>query len=147
MVRTFEELFLQGQRALTEGDATTAYAYWQQCMHHAPQSIPDYKRLANAFRSIGRLTEANTLIAQALQHAPTQPDLMADQASLYLDAGKADDSVELFRHLSQQSLRHEHLEQGLILLSNALMCMEYSSSIPEREKIQTAKIWGNYAVE
>lgn len=145
MVHEFEVIFAQGERALAEGDAHSAYRHWSRCLGCLTGNLFDLRKLANAFRSIGHITEASSLITQALQQNPQQPELVADQASLLLDIGEAGQAVESFNQLATEARHLGHIEQGLNFLSNALMCMEYAASVPNQEKREAAVRWGNEA--
>lgn len=146
MVHEYDANFLEGQRALSGGDAREAYKHWLRCLQYPPPSQLHCRQLANAFRAIGHLTESSILITNALKKSPQQAELRSDQASLLLDASKSEQAIALFNELARESLREGHIEQGLSFLSNALMCMAYADSIPQQHKKSAAIAWGDWVL-
>jgi predicted O-linked N-acetylglucosamine transferase (SPINDLY family) len=138
-------MFSQGHLALSSGNAPEAYLHWKQCLQCLPDNPLEYRRLANAFRSIGHITEASELIAKATKKSPQSQDLIADQASLLLDVGEGAQAFDIFSTLAEKSFENMQIEAGLGFLSNALMAMEYAQSIPDHQKKVAATNWGNWA--
>lgn len=143
----FQYNFLLGQQALAGGNAAAAYHHWQICLQQLPNRLDAIRLLANAFRSIGHLSEATLLLNKALQQHPEHPWLMADQANLLLDQGKADLAVGRFIRLAEEARHSGDNAQTLAHLSNALMGLEYSASATPAYKKAIAQQWGAHATE
>lgn len=146
MVHDFNNYFWHGQAALAAGDASTAFHDWRNCIKALPQSIEAYRQLAEAFRSIGHLSEASNLNQQALKMAPDHPALLADSANLLLDQGHVDTAISIFIQLAHQSENEGNLPDALAFLSNALMGLEYSDA-PSHQKKALAQHWGHLALK
>lgn len=146
MVHHYEAIFSEGQRALSGGNALEAYRHWQRCLQHPPPNQLHCRQLANAFRTIGHLTEASILITGELNKAPQQAGLRSDLASLLLDAGRSEQAIDLFNELARESLEHGRIEEGLSFLSNALMCMEYAATVSHQQKKAAAIYWGDWVL-
>lgn len=141
----YESNFLLGQQALAGGNAVAAYQQWKICLQHLPSHLDAYRGLANAFRSIGHLTEAASLLNDALQQHPDHPLLIGDQANLLLDQGQADTAIAQFIQLAEKAQSSGDTWQALAHLSNTLMGLEYSASATSGYKKAIAQQWGALA--
>lgn len=142
---SYETHFRLGQHALRQGDAATAYMQWQQCCSFLPNEQWAYRQLAHAFKSIGRLSDANRLISKALDNNPGDPLLTNDIANIYLDRGESDQAILLFLQLAADAEQSQDLTKTLSFLSNALMAMEYSDQFTPKQKKILAVHWGDLA--
>lgn len=144
---TYETHFRLGQQALRQGDAVTAYMQWQHCGAFLPKEKRAYRQLAHAFKSIGRLSDAERLIREALGNNPGDPLLTNDIANIFLDRGESDQAVSLFLQLAADAEQCQDLTHTLSFMSNALMAMEYSDQFTPKQKKLQAMHWGNLATK
>ena len=63
-------------------DWPTAAARWDRVRHHVPEFVPAFIQGAIALREAGRLPEADTLLASALEQFPDSPDPALEHARL-----------------------------------------------------------------
>ena len=140
----FEDSYLLGQQALARGDACAAYQHWVSCISRV-NSVAYYSLLANAFRSIGALTESDQLIDLALKHTPGDLGLLSDKVNLILEQGESNAAAELYIKLAKQALEIGQDEQSLTILSNALIALEYSEKSTPESKKKLAAQWGEAA--
>lgn len=139
---TFEANFFLGQQAFEAGNATQAFDYWLKCVDRLPESLDCIRQLANAFRSIGRLSHAEKLLQEALAENPEHLLLLSDLATIQLDRGQAESAVELWLQLAAATNGSQ--ATALAFLGNALMGMEYTNP-PAENMISLAQQWGNLA--
>ncbi len=139
---TFEATFFLGQQAFESGDASQALDYWLKCLNSLPKNFDTIRQLANAFRSIGHLSHAETLIQDALANEPDHLLLLADLANIQLDRGQADTAIKLWLHLAAATNGNQ--DSTLAFLGNALMGMEYTN-LPADNKKTLAQQWGALA--
>lgn len=144
---SYETHFRLGQQALAQGDAATAYTQWQQCCACLPNEKRAYRQLAHAFKSIGRLSDAERLIHTALGNNPGDPLLTNDIANIFLDRGESDRAISLFLQLAADAEHCQDLIHTLSFMSNALMAMEYSNQFTPKQKKLQAIHWGNLATK
>lgn len=144
----FEDNFLLGQSALDKGDAELATRYWRICADHLPNDLPICRQLAHAFRAIGQLGKAASLVETTRQTVGNHPLLTADEASIALDQGQAALAAQIFCQLADQcESQGLPLEHRLSFLSNALMALEYTDQQNPDQKKELAQRWGQLATQ
>jgi predicted O-linked N-acetylglucosamine transferase (SPINDLY family) len=140
----FESNYFLGEQALAGGNASEACDYWLKCTGHLPKDLGAQRQLANAFRSIGQLTQAENLINTALNQAPGDLLLRADHANLLLDRGEALEAVRLWTQLAESASNLNDTPMALAFIGNALMGMEYTCT-PTAQKETIARQWATLA--
>ena len=144
----FEDNFLLGQSALDKGDAELATRYWRICADHLPNDLHASRRLIHAFRGIGQLGDALSLLQASRQRLGNHLHVMADEASIALDQGQAALAAQIFCQLADQcESQGLPLEHRLSFLSNALMALEYTDQQNPDQKKELAQRWGHLATE
>lgn len=144
----FQDNFLLGQSALDKGDAELATRYWRVCADHLPNDLHASRRLIHAFRGIGQLGEASSLLQASRHRLGNHPNLLADEASIALDQGQAALAAQIFCQLAEQyGPEGLPLEHRLSFLSNALMALEYTDQQTPDQKKSLAQRWGQLATQ
>lgn len=145
--QTFTDQLQLGHQALAQGNADLALQYWLLCEGCITRNMTAYRLLAQAFRMIGQLTRAKSLIEAALTIAPGDPLLISDLANILVDHGESAKAISLLSQLAKDCSTAGETEKSLAFLGNALMAMEYASEVHHVERTQATNRWGELAVE
>ncbi|WP_151636886.1 O-linked N-acetylglucosamine transferase, SPINDLY family protein [Noviherbaspirillum aerium] len=140
MMQDWKQQFAMAQAAAQQGNIASCLDACQQVLDAQPGNVDALLMVAGLLYSTGLLSAARQCLDQARALAPNDSRPLLELANIAKDEGNHAESHRLY------SLLLRHLPDSAVVRRNALTSLEYNPAVPEAERLQQARAWGDWAM-